>query len=173
MMYNNSGRTSQETHYISAIKPSRLMFYRETFVAYRENHTKQHAEFQYVRGESLPALRSIQDCRSLRRSVRPAVTGDMKTWNVKSVLVYNFRCSPHSRTYKIIQQNLKCIQEILFLFVIVMTMISIVPNIFSSFYFLLSCSFYHTPYWHRLSVLSLTLTDGMKYALASLRSANL
>jgi hypothetical protein len=96
------------------------------------------------------------------------------TMQDKSVLVYNFRCSAHSSTYKIIQQNLKCMQEILCLFVIVMTMISIMPNIFRHHHFLfLSCSFYDACYWHRLSVLFMTLTDGMKYAVASLRSANL
>jgi hypothetical protein len=34
-------RTSQETYYVSAIKPNRLMRFRETIAVYCENHTKQ------------------------------------------------------------------------------------------------------------------------------------
>jgi hypothetical protein len=32
--------TSQETHYVSATKPNRLMLFRETVAVYCENHTE-------------------------------------------------------------------------------------------------------------------------------------
>jgi hypothetical protein len=38
--YTNSVRTSQETHYVSATKPNRLMLLRETVAVYCENHTE-------------------------------------------------------------------------------------------------------------------------------------
>jgi hypothetical protein len=38
--HTNSVRTSQETHYISATKPNRLMLFRETVAVYFENHTE-------------------------------------------------------------------------------------------------------------------------------------
>jgi hypothetical protein len=48
----NPVRTSQETHYVSAIKLSRLMLFGETVAVYCENHTEhtdtlcgQNAEF--------------------------------------------------------------------------------------------------------------------------------
>jgi hypothetical protein len=34
-------RTSQETHYVSATKPTRLMLFRETVAVYCENHKEQ------------------------------------------------------------------------------------------------------------------------------------
>jgi hypothetical protein len=37
-MYKNSVRTSQETHYVSATKPNRLMLFGETVAVYCENH---------------------------------------------------------------------------------------------------------------------------------------
>jgi hypothetical protein len=37
----NSPHTSQETYYISATKPNRLMLFRETFAVYCENHKEQ------------------------------------------------------------------------------------------------------------------------------------
>jgi hypothetical protein len=39
--YIYSVRTSQETYYVSATKPNRLMLFRETVAVYCENHTKQ------------------------------------------------------------------------------------------------------------------------------------
>jgi hypothetical protein len=52
MIYKYSVRTSRETHYISARKPSRLMLFGETLAVYCENHTEhtdtlcgQNAEF--------------------------------------------------------------------------------------------------------------------------------
>jgi hypothetical protein len=52
IIYINSVRTSQETHYVSATKPNRLMLFRETVAVYCENHTEhtdtlcgQNAEF--------------------------------------------------------------------------------------------------------------------------------
>jgi hypothetical protein len=51
-VYINSVRTSQETHYVSATEPSRLMLFRDTVAVYCENHTEhtdtlcgQKAEF--------------------------------------------------------------------------------------------------------------------------------
>jgi hypothetical protein len=51
----NSVRTSQETHYVSATKPNRLMLFRETVAVYCENRTEhtdtlcgQNAEFQFL-----------------------------------------------------------------------------------------------------------------------------
>jgi hypothetical protein len=51
-----SVRTSQETHYVSATKPNRLMLFRETVAVYCENHTEhiktrcgQNPEFWYVK----------------------------------------------------------------------------------------------------------------------------
>jgi hypothetical protein len=41
LLFTNSDRTSQETHYVSATKPNRLMLFRETIAVYCENH-KEH-----------------------------------------------------------------------------------------------------------------------------------
>jgi translation initiation factor IF-1 len=53
--YVNTVRTSQETHYVSATKPSRLIPCRKRVAVYCENHTEhtdtscgQNAEFWYV-----------------------------------------------------------------------------------------------------------------------------
>jgi predicted Zn-dependent protease with MMP-like domain len=43
--YIYSGRTSQETHYVSATKPNRLMLFREAVAVYCENHTVHTATF--------------------------------------------------------------------------------------------------------------------------------
>jgi hypothetical protein len=40
IIYTNPVRTSQETHYVSATKPNRLMLFRETVAVYWENHTE-------------------------------------------------------------------------------------------------------------------------------------
>jgi neutral trehalase len=55
VIYKNSVRTSQETHYVSATEPNRLMLFRETVAVYCENHTEhmntlcgQNAEFCYM-----------------------------------------------------------------------------------------------------------------------------
>jgi hypothetical protein len=54
--YTNPVRTSQETHYVSATKPNRLMLFREIVTVYCENHTEhtntlcgQNARFLYVK----------------------------------------------------------------------------------------------------------------------------
>jgi hypothetical protein len=39
-MYINRVRTSQETHYVSATKPTRLMLFGETVAVYWANHTE-------------------------------------------------------------------------------------------------------------------------------------
>jgi hypothetical protein len=58
IIYNNPVRTSQETHYISATKPNRLMLFRETVAVYCENHMEhtdtlcgQNAGFWYVKAD--------------------------------------------------------------------------------------------------------------------------
>jgi hypothetical protein len=50
--HTDPARTSQETHYVSATKPNRLMLFGETVAVYCENHTEhtntlwgQNAEF--------------------------------------------------------------------------------------------------------------------------------
>jgi hypothetical protein len=55
IVYKNSVRTSQETHYVSATKPNWLMLFGETIAVYLESHIKhkntlceQNAEFWYV-----------------------------------------------------------------------------------------------------------------------------
>jgi hypothetical protein len=57
-MYKNSVRTSQETHHVSATKPSRLMLFGETVAVYCENHTEhtdtlcgQNVEFWCVNAD--------------------------------------------------------------------------------------------------------------------------
>jgi hypothetical protein len=40
MIYKKSVRTSQETHYISATEPNRLMLFRETVAVCYENRTE-------------------------------------------------------------------------------------------------------------------------------------
>jgi hypothetical protein len=52
ILYKNSVRTSQETHYVSATKPNRLILFGDTVAVYCENHTEytntlcgQNAEF--------------------------------------------------------------------------------------------------------------------------------
>jgi predicted Zn-dependent protease with MMP-like domain len=52
MWAENSVRTSQETHHVTATKPNRLMLFRETVAVYCENNTEhidtlcgQNAEF--------------------------------------------------------------------------------------------------------------------------------
>jgi hypothetical protein len=56
IIYKNLVRTSQETHYVTATKPNRLMLLRETVAVYCENHMEytnalcgQNAEFCFVR----------------------------------------------------------------------------------------------------------------------------
>jgi hypothetical protein len=55
LIYINSIRTSQETHYVSATKPNRLMLFRETVAVYWENRTEhtdtlcgQNAQFSNI-----------------------------------------------------------------------------------------------------------------------------
>jgi hypothetical protein len=40
IIYKNSVHTSQETYYVTATKPSRLMLFRETVAVNCENHTE-------------------------------------------------------------------------------------------------------------------------------------
>jgi hypothetical protein len=55
-VYTNRVRTSQETHYVKATNPKRLMLFGETVAVYCENHTAhtdtlcgQNAKFRYVK----------------------------------------------------------------------------------------------------------------------------
>jgi hypothetical protein len=47
----NSDRTSQETHYVSATEPNRLMLFRETVTVYCENHT-EHTDTRTLCGQN-------------------------------------------------------------------------------------------------------------------------
>jgi hypothetical protein len=47
-VYINPVRTSQETHYVSATKPNRLMLFRKTVAVYCENH-KEHRSSLFVK----------------------------------------------------------------------------------------------------------------------------
>jgi hypothetical protein len=60
IIYINSVRTSQETHYVSATKPNQLMLFRETIAVYCENHMEhintlcaQNAGFQHVKASGI------------------------------------------------------------------------------------------------------------------------
>jgi hypothetical protein len=60
MICDDTVRTSQETHYVSATKPNRLMLFRETVALYCENHTErtytlcgQNAEIYYVKASDI------------------------------------------------------------------------------------------------------------------------
>jgi hypothetical protein len=57
-------RTSQETHYVSATKPNRLILFGETFAVYCEIHTKyihtlceQNAGFLHVKAGGMYAFK--------------------------------------------------------------------------------------------------------------------
>jgi hypothetical protein len=58
MMYTISVRASQETHYVSATKPNRLMLFRERVGVYCENHvdTQMHS---VGRMQSFSVLRQV------------------------------------------------------------------------------------------------------------------
>jgi hypothetical protein len=58
ILYKNSVRTSQETHYISATKKSLLMLFRETVDIYCENHT-EHTDILWGRIQSFGMLKSV------------------------------------------------------------------------------------------------------------------
>jgi hypothetical protein len=60
MIYINSAFTSQETRYIPATEPNRLMLFRETVAVYCENHSEhtntlcgQNEEFEYVKEDGM------------------------------------------------------------------------------------------------------------------------
>jgi hypothetical protein len=44
-IYENSVRTSQETHYVSTTKTNRLMLFREIFAVYCENEVSRNKLF--------------------------------------------------------------------------------------------------------------------------------
>jgi hypothetical protein len=49
-----SVRTSQETHYVFATKPNRLMLFRETVAVYCENHT-EHTDTLCAQNAEVPS----------------------------------------------------------------------------------------------------------------------
>jgi hypothetical protein len=66
IVYKNSVRTSQETHYVSATETNRLMLFGETIAVYCENHTEhvntlcgQNAETLYIRIQFVPHRKHI------------------------------------------------------------------------------------------------------------------
>jgi hypothetical protein len=69
VLYKNSDLTSQETHYVIATKPNRLMLFRERVAVYCENHTKHintlyghNAEFWCVKaGGTYSNHRALED----------------------------------------------------------------------------------------------------------------
>jgi hypothetical protein len=65
---NNAVRTSQETHYVSATKPNRLMLFREIIAVYCENHMEhinalcgQNSEFFNVKSGGTYAYHYISN----------------------------------------------------------------------------------------------------------------
>jgi hypothetical protein len=57
-MYMNSVRTLQETHYVFATKPNRLMLFRETVAVYCENRT-EHTNTPCEQNESFSVLKHV------------------------------------------------------------------------------------------------------------------
>jgi hypothetical protein len=53
-MYVNTVRTSQETHYVSATKPNRLILLKETVAVYCENHTEHTNTLCGQKTQSVP-----------------------------------------------------------------------------------------------------------------------
>jgi thioredoxin-related protein len=53
MVHKDSVHTSQETHYISATKPNRLMLFRETVAVYCENHKKHTHPVRRMKSSSM------------------------------------------------------------------------------------------------------------------------
>jgi hypothetical protein len=65
-IYKNPIRTSQETHYVSATEPNRLMLFGETVAVYCETHMEhtntlcgQNAEALYIRIQLVPHRKHI------------------------------------------------------------------------------------------------------------------
>jgi hypothetical protein len=58
-IYKDSVCTSQETHYISATKPNRLMLFRETVAVYCENHTEHTNTLCVGRMQSFSVLKEM------------------------------------------------------------------------------------------------------------------
>jgi hypothetical protein len=62
--HTNTVRTLQETHYIFATKPNRLMLFREIIAAYCKNHTK-HRYSSYLTGNTLHLRYKAQPVNAL------------------------------------------------------------------------------------------------------------
>jgi hypothetical protein len=58
ILYKNPDRTSQETHYVPAIEPNRLMLLREAVAIYYENHT-EHTDTLCGQMQSVPHRKHI------------------------------------------------------------------------------------------------------------------
>jgi hypothetical protein len=72
--HTDTVRTSQETHYVSATEPNRLILFRETVAVYCENHTEQTCTVwallkftaacsQFAQGSTVGGLHIPQECR--------------------------------------------------------------------------------------------------------------
>jgi hypothetical protein len=61
----NSVRTSQETHYVSATKPSRLMLFEETVAVYCANYTKHTDTFCGQNAEVAHMLTKVSNLKHL------------------------------------------------------------------------------------------------------------
>jgi hypothetical protein len=59
MIYKIPVRTSQETHYVSATKPNRLMLFGETVAVYCENHTEHTNALCGQKTQSVPNRKHI------------------------------------------------------------------------------------------------------------------
>jgi hypothetical protein len=59
IIYINSVRTLQETYYVSATKPNRLMVFRETVAVYCENHTEHTDTLCGQKTQSVPHRKHI------------------------------------------------------------------------------------------------------------------
>jgi hypothetical protein len=59
LMYINSIRISQETHYVSATKPNRLMLFTETVAVYCENHAEHTNTLCEQKTQSVPQRKHI------------------------------------------------------------------------------------------------------------------
>jgi hypothetical protein len=57
--HTDTVRTSQETHYVSATKPNRLMLFRETVAVYCENRTEHTNTLCGQKTQSVPRRKQI------------------------------------------------------------------------------------------------------------------
>jgi hypothetical protein len=76
--YKNAVRTSQETHYVSAVKTNRLMLFREEIAVYCENHMKHT---NTLRGQNIESVSYskwyIQQSLDFKGLIRTPVRGEL------------------------------------------------------------------------------------------------